>query len=54
MRREIEVDRDGLVARVRCVKAGGNPLYSPERLRERRQFTGVVELPFRSVHRNEE
>ena len=42
------------VARVRCVKAECNPLYSPEHLRERRQFTGVVELTFLSVHRNEE
>ena len=42
------------VARVRCVKAECNPLYSPEHLRERRQFTGVVELTFLSVRRNEE
>ena len=42
------------VAGVRCVKAECNPLYSPEHLRERRQFTGVVELTFLSVHRNEE
>lgn len=42
------------VAGVRCVKAECVPLFSPEHLRERRQFTGVVELTFLSVHRNEE
>ena len=42
------------VAGVRCAKAECNPIYSPEHLRERRQFTGVVELTFLSVHRNEE
>ena len=42
------------VAGIRCMKAEYTPLYSPEHLRERRQFTGVVELTFLSVHRNEE
>ena len=29
-----------------CVGAAFNPLYSPEHLRERRQFTSVIELAF--------
>lgn len=37
------------IAGVRCVKAEYSPLYAPEHLRERRQFTGVVELTFISV-----
>lgn len=41
------------VAGVRCVKAEYSPIYAPEHLRERRQFTGVVELTFLSVHRDE-
>ena len=42
------------VAGVRCMKAEYVPLYLPEHLRERRQFTGVVELTFLHVHRNGE
>ena len=41
------------VAGVRCVKAEYAPIYAPEHLRERRQFTGVVELTFLSVHKDE-
>ena len=33
-----------------CTDVRYNPLYSPEHLRERRQFTGVVELVFKSVY----
>lgn len=32
-----------------CSKVEYAPLYSPEHLRERRQFTGVIELTFKSV-----
>lgn len=42
------------VAGVRCMKAEYVPLYLPEHLSERRQFTGVVELTFLHVHRNGE
>ena len=42
------------VAGVRCMKAEYVPLYLPEHLRERRQFTGIVELTFLHVHRNGE
>ena len=42
-----------VVAGLRCMKVEYAPLFSPEHLRERRQFTGVVELTFLSVHRNE-
>lgn len=42
------------VVGVRCMKAEYVPLYLPEHLRERRQFTGVVELTFLHVHRNGE
>ena len=41
------------VAGLRCMKTEYVPLYAPEHLRERRQFTGVVELTFLTVHRNE-
>ena len=41
------------VAGLRCMKTEYVPLFSPEHLRERRQFTGVVELTFLTVHRNE-
>jgi len=36
-----------------CVKASYDPVYSPELFRERRQFTGVVVLSFRTVERHE-
>ena len=36
-----------------CVKASYDPIYSPEQFRERRQFTGVAVLSFRTVERNE-
>lgn len=32
-----------------CLDVKYNPLYSAEHLRERRQFTGVVELHFKAV-----
>ena len=41
------------VCGLRCMKTEYVPLFSPEHLRERRQFTGVVELTFLTVHRNE-
>ena len=41
------------VGGMRCVKTEYVPLYAPEHLRERRQFTGVIQLTFLSVHRNE-
>lgn len=36
-----------------CVKAAYEPVYSPEQFREKRQFTGVVVLSFRTVERHE-
>ena len=36
-----------------CVKAAYDPIYSPEQFREKRQFTGVAVLSFRTVDRNE-
>lgn len=35
-----------------CVEVGYDPLYSADHLRERRQFTGIVELTFKAVSRN--
>ena len=35
-----------------CVKVAYNPLYFPDHLRERRQFTGVIELTFLSASNN--
>ena len=37
------------LAGARCTGVDYAPLYSPEHLRERRQFTGIVELTFKSV-----
>ena len=37
-----------------CVKASYDPIYSPEQFREKRQFTGVVILSFRTVERHED
>lgn len=37
---------------VRCVSAAHEPLFVPDHMRERRQFTGVVELSFREVCRH--
>ena len=34
-----------------CVEAKHSPLYVPEHMRERRQFTGVVELTFKETER---
>jgi hypothetical protein len=41
------------VCGARCVEANHNPLYSPEHMRERRQFTGVIELGFKEVNPHE-
>ena len=32
-----------------CVCVAYNPIYSPEHLRERRQFTSIIELTFRKI-----
>ena len=40
---------DRRLADATCYKVEYAPLYSPEHLRERRQFTGVVELSFKAV-----
>ena len=40
---------DKRLAGAACSKVEYAPLYSPEHLRERRQFTGVVELTFKAV-----
>lgn len=37
-----------------CVKAAYDPIYSPEQFREKRQFTGVAVLSFRTVERHED
>ena len=34
----------------KCVEANHAPLYVPDHMRERRQFTGVVELLFKEVN----
>ena len=66
LRKATEDELEGLVAHVedlalrllrteacgaRCVKAVHAPLYDPAHMRERRQFTGVVELTFLEVVR---
>ena len=40
----------------KCVEANHAPLYVPDHMRERRQFTGVLELSFKEVnaHRTSE
>lgn len=40
---------DKRLAGAKCTHIEYSPLYSPEHLRERRQFTGVVELTFKAV-----
>ena len=40
---------DKRLADATCMAVKYNPLYSPEHLRERRQFTGVIELTFLTV-----
>ena len=40
---------DRRLADATCFKVEYAPLYSPEHLRERRQFTGVIELTFKAV-----
>ena len=37
-----------------CVKVSYDPIYSPEQFREKRQFTGVAVLSFRTVERHED
>ena len=34
----------------KCVEANHTPLYVPDHMRERRQFTGVIELLFKEVN----
>ena len=34
----------------KCVEANHAPLYAPDHMRERRQFTGVIELLFKEVN----
>ena len=52
----LELVADGVVDGLRIDHPDGlrDPSRYLEHLRERRQFTGVVELTFLSVHRNEE
>lgn len=40
---------DRKLAGATCTHIEYNPLYDPNHLRERRQFTGVVELTFKAV-----
>ena len=40
---------DRKLAEATCTHIEYNPLYDPTHLRERRQFTGVVELTFKAV-----
>ena len=42
---------DRKLAGATCTHIEYNPLYDPNHLRERRQFTGVVELTFKAVSR---
>ena len=42
---------DRKLAGATCTHIEYNPLYDPTHLRERRQFTGVVELTFKAVLR---
>ena len=42
---------DRKLAGATCTHIEYNPLYEPSLLRERRQFTGVVELTFKAVSR---
>ena len=37
----------------KCVSVEYNPLYYPDHFRERRQFTGVLELTFKEIQRDE-
>ncbi len=44
---------DDMIKAVRgakCVEANHAPLYAPDHMRERRQFTGVIELLFKEVN----
>ena len=38
------------VCGAKCVEANHAPLYAPDHMRERRQFTGVIELLFKEVN----
>lgn len=37
----------------KCIMVEYSPLYHPDHLREKRQFTGVLELTFREIQRHE-
>jgi len=37
----------------KCVEANHAPLYVPDHMRDRRQFTGVIELLFKEVNSHE-
>ena len=37
----------------KCVEVNHAPLYAPDHMRERRQFTGVIELLFKEVNPHE-
>ena len=41
------------VAGAKCVEANHAPLYVPDHMRDRRQFTGVIELLFKEVNSHE-
>ena len=38
------------VCGAKCVEANHSPLYVPDHMKERRQFTGIVELLFKEVN----
>ncbi len=40
-----------ILAGARCHKAEHNPLFVPDHLKERRQFTSVIELTFKEIVR---
>ncbi|MBQ3808177.1 MAG: hypothetical protein II840_09515 [Kiritimatiellae bacterium] len=41
------------VCGAKCVEANHAPLYVPEHMKDRRQFTGVIELLFKEVNPHE-
>lgn len=41
------------VCGAKCVEVNHNPLYSPDHMKEKRQFTGVIELGFKEVNPHE-
>ena len=38
------------VCGAKCVEANHSPLYVPDHMKERRQFTGIIELLFKEVN----